>query len=67
MNGAGFAQKSTELLVGLGQVNKTSALGQFGREWKLVGRASAGDLLTGISAVLTGVSAIRSGFGIGTQ
>lgn len=67
VNGAGFAQKSTELLVGLGQVNKTSALGQFGGEWKLVGRASAGDLLTGISAVLTGVSAIRSGFGIGTQ
>lgn len=66
VDGAGFAQKSTELLVGLGQVNKTSALGQFGGEWKLAGRASAGDLLTGISAVLTGVSAVRSGFGIGT-
>jgi len=67
VDGAGFAQKNTELLVGLGAVNKTSPLGHFGGEWKLAGRASAGDLLTGISAVLTGVSAVRSGFGIGTQ
>jgi LysM repeat protein len=64
---AGFAQKNSELLVGLGAVDKQSAIGQFGGEWKLAGRATAGDLLTGISAVLDGVSAVRSGFGIGTQ
>jgi hypothetical protein len=67
VDSAGFAQKNSELLVGLGAVNKQSAIGQFGGEWKLAARASAGDLLTGISAVLDGVSAVRSGFGIGTQ
>ena len=64
---AGFAQKNSELLVGLGAVDKNSAIGQFGGEWKLAGRASAGDLIGGVSAVLDGVSAVRSGFGIGTQ
>ncbi len=67
VDSAGFAQKNSELLVGLGAVNKQSAVGQFGGEWKLAGRASAGDLLTGISAVLDGVSAVRSGFGLGTK
>ncbi len=65
VDAAGFAQKNSELLVGLGMVNKDSALGQFGGEWKLAGRASAGDLISGISAVLDGISAVRSGFGLG--
>jgi LysM domain len=64
---AGFAQKNSELLVGLGAVDKDSAIGQFGGEWKLAGKASAGDLIGGVSAVLDGVSAVRSGFGLGTQ
>jgi len=67
VDSAGFAQKNSELLVGLGAVNKQSAVGKFGGEWKLAGRASAGDLLTGISTVLDGVSALRSGFGLGTK
>ncbi len=67
IDSAGFAQKNSELLLGLGAVNKQSAIGQFGGEWKLAGRASAGDLLTGISAVLDGVTAVRSGFGLGMQ
>ncbi len=67
VDSAGFAQKNAELLVGLGRIDKASALGQFGGEWKLVGRASAGDLITGISAVLDGVSAVRAGFGLGEQ
>lgn len=65
LDSAGFAQKNSELLVGLGTVSKGSAIGQFGGEWKLLGRASAGDLISGISAVLDGVSAVRSGFGLG--
>ena len=67
LDAVGFAQKNSELLVGLGMVNKNSALGQFGGEWKLLGRASAGDLISGISAVLDGVSAVRSGFGLGVK
>lgn len=62
---AGFAQKGSELTVGLGWVSKDSAMGQFGGEWKLLGRASAGDLISGVSAVLDGVGAVRSGFGLG--
>lgn len=65
LDAAGFAQKNSELLVGLGAVNKKSAIGQFGGEWKLLGRASAGDLIAGVSAVLDGVSAVRSEFGLG--
>jgi len=67
VDSAGFAQKNSELLVGLGKIDKNSALGQFGGEWKLAGRASAGDLITGISAVLDGASAVRSGFGLGEK
>lgn len=67
VDAAGFAQKNTELLVGLGKIDKGSVLGQFGGEWKLAGRASASDLLTGISAVLDGVSAVRAGFGLGEK
>ncbi|MCL2429748.1 MAG: LysM peptidoglycan-binding domain-containing protein, partial [Alphaproteobacteria bacterium] len=37
VDAAGFAQKNTELLVGLGKIDKGSALGQFGGEWKLAG------------------------------
>jgi LysM repeat protein len=62
---AGFAQKNAELLVGLGAVDKESLLGQFGGEWKVAGRASAGDLIGGISVVLDSISAVRSGFGLG--
>ena len=65
LDSAGFAQKNSELLVGLGVVDKQSAIGQFGGEWKFLGRASAGDLIGGVSAVLDGVSAVRSGFGLG--
>jgi LysM repeat protein len=65
LDSAGFAQKNVELLVGLGAISKESPLGQFGGEWKLAGRASASDLIAGVSAVLDGVSAVRSGFGLG--
>jgi hypothetical protein len=65
LDAAGFAQKDAELLVGLGMVSKQSAIGQFGGEWKLAGRAGAADLLSGLSAVLDLVSATRSGFGLG--
>lgn len=65
LDSAGFVQKNSELLVGLGAVDKKSLAGQFGGEWKLLGRASAGDLISGVSAVLDGVSAVRSEFGLG--
>lgn len=65
LDAAGFAQKNSELVVGLGLVSKNSAIGQFGGEWKLVGRATAGDLINGVSAVLDLISAARSGFGLG--
>ena len=65
LDAAGFAQKDAELLVGLGMVSKQSMMGQFGGEWKLAGRASAADFLSGLSAVLDLVSATRSGFGLG--
>jgi LysM repeat protein len=65
LDAAGFAQKNSELLVGLGWIDKQSALGQFGGEWKLFARASAGDLINGVSAALDLYSAARSGFGIG--
>jgi len=61
---SGFAQKSADLLVGLGKVNEQSLVGQFGGGAKL-GKATAGDLIGGISAVLDAVSAVRSGFGLG--
>lgn len=66
LDAAGFAQKNAEILVGLGAVDKASKLGQFGGEWKLAARATAGDLIAGVSAVFDAVSAVRSGFGIGT-
>jgi LysM repeat protein len=66
LDAAGFAQKNAEVLVGLGAVDKASKLGQFGGEWKLAARATAGDLIAGVSAVFDGISAVRSGFGIGT-
>jgi peptidoglycan hydrolase-like protein with peptidoglycan-binding domain len=65
LDAGGFAQKNSELLVGLGKVSKDSAIGQFGGEWKLLGRASAGDLIAGVSAVLDGISAVRSAAGWG--
>jgi hypothetical protein len=65
LDAAGFAQKNSELLTGLGIVSKQSPIGQFGGEWKLLGRASAGDLISGVSAVLDGISAVRSEFGLG--
>jgi peptidoglycan hydrolase-like protein with peptidoglycan-binding domain len=65
LDAGGFAQKNSELLVGLGAVSKESAIGQFGGEWKLLGRASAGDLIAGVSAVLDGISAVRSAAGWG--
>ncbi len=34
VDSAGFAQKNTELLVGLGKIDKESPLGKFGGEWK---------------------------------
>ncbi|PFH08640.1 LysM domain-containing protein [Collimonas sp. PA-H2] len=67
LDSAGFAQKNTEVLIGLGRIDKSSLLGQFGGEWKLFGRASVGDLIGGVSSVLDSVSALRSGFGLGTQ
>jgi len=67
VDSSGFAQKNVEVLVGLGRINKNSLMGQFGGEWKMAGRASAGDLIGGVSTVLDGVSAVRSTFGIGTQ
>lgn len=66
LDAAGFAQKNAEILVGLGAVDKASKIGQFGGEWKLAARATAGDLIAGVSAVFDGISAVRSGFGIGT-
>jgi LysM repeat protein len=65
LDAAGFAQKNSELLVGLGWIDKQSALGQFGGEWKLFARASAGDLINGVSVALDLYSAARSEFGIG--
>ena len=65
LDAAGFAQKNAELVVGLGLVSKNSAIGRFGGEWKLLGRATAGDLINGVSAVLDLISAARSGFGLG--
>ncbi len=65
LDAGGFAQKNSELLVGLGAVSKKSAIGQFGGEWKMLGRASAGDLIAGVSAVLDGISAVRSAAGWG--
>jgi LysM repeat protein len=65
LDAGGFAQKNSELLTGLGIVSKKSAIGQFGGEWKLLGRASAGDLIAGISAVLDSISAVRAATGLG--
>lgn len=65
LDAGGFAQKNSELLTGLGIVSKKSAIGQFGGEWKLLGRASAGDLIAGISAVLDGISSVRAAAGLG--
>lgn len=65
LDSAGFAQKNSELLVGLGAVDRQSAIGQFGGEWKFLGRASAGDIIGGVSAVLDGISAVRSAGGYG--
>jgi LysM repeat protein len=67
VDSSGFVQKNVEVLVGLGRIDKNSLMGQFGGEWKMAGRASAGDLIAGVSTVLDGVSAVRSTFGIGTQ
>jgi hypothetical protein len=65
LDAGGFAQKNAELLTGLGMISKKSAIGQFGGEWKLLGRASAGDLISGISAVLDSISAVRAAAGLG--
>jgi hypothetical protein len=63
----GFAQKGTELLVGLGKVDEASALGQFGGGWKYAGRASVSDFLGGVSVALDVVNTVRYGLGLGAE
>ena len=66
LDGTGSLQKLSELLTGLGVVSKDSdsafgrGVAQFGGEWKLLGRASASDLLAGASAAFDGYSAYHS-------
>ncbi len=65
LDAVGFAQRTADLGVGLGTVSKTSLLGKFGGEWKIVKAASMGELIMGVSAALDAVSAIRSFGGLG--
>ena len=65
--GADLAHKGSEWLVGLGIVDKASAIGKFGGGWRLMGRASAGDLVSVISAGIEGFSGARSLFGWGVE
>lgn len=64
---AGVAQKASEIALGRSWVSKESLTGGFGGEWKALGVATAGDLLTGIGVALDVVSAVRSFRGIGME
>lgn len=67
IDGAGFAQQSTELLMGVFAKETLASLPSFGGEWKLAGKLGAGETIALMAVVLDGIGAARAFGGWGVE